>query len=175
MRGPLALLVIGLTLIVGRGAQAQTAPAKIDEVQVSGPARSAAARPTDAGQISAATTSGAVSAGQIAAAPGAGSLAPSQLTAPTHSTESSSPVSRLNQGRNVSVTAIAGHDRCDPVAGQQADRSGCDRIIENRADEFSTPAPPPPATVVNTDAPAPDIVNDIVNGGTGTVVTLPKP
>ena len=174
MRGAFSIVVAGLMLIAGACA-AQSTATSVDESQIPPAARSQAARPMDAGQISAPTATTDVSAGQIVAGPRTAATGASQLTARSRQVDSSLSMSTPAQGRNTNMAVVKGHDRCDPAAGKQADSAGCDQIIENRADEFTPPATGASASIVNTDAAAPDIVKDIVNGGTGTVVTLPKP
>jgi hypothetical protein len=79
----------------------------------------------------------------------------------------------VGQGRNPSVAAVDGHDRCDPTAGTSADQAACAHILDQRANEFSNGAAAPPPTQVPTDASSSGLVNDVVTGGTGTVVPLP--
>jgi hypothetical protein len=174
VRGAPAILATGFFLIAGPCA-AQSAATSVDESQIPQGARSQAARPMDAGQISAPAASSDVSAGQIVATPRTAAIGANQLTARSRGVDPGPSVSTPAQGRNTNVAVVKGHDRCDPAAGKQADSAGCDQLIENRADEFTAPATDASAKVVNTDAAAPDIVKDIVNGGTGSVVTLPKP
>ena len=162
-------------MLIAGACAAQSTATSIDESQIQPAAGSQATRPMDAGQISGPAASQDVSAGQIAAGPRTGATGASQLTTRSRQVDSSLSMSTPAQGRNTSIDVVKGHDRCDPAAGRQADSAGCDQIIENRADEFTPPATGASASVVNTDAAAPDIVKDIVNGGTGTVVTLPKP
>jgi hypothetical protein len=174
VHGALAILAAGFVLVAGPCA-AQSTATSVDESQIAPTAGSQTARPMDAGQISAPAAGSDISAGQIVATPRTAAIGANQLTVRSRGVDPGPSVSSPAQGRNTNVTLVKGHDRCDPAAGKQADSADCDQIIENRADEFAPPATGASASVVNTDAAAPDIVKDIVNGGTGTVVTLPKP
>jgi hypothetical protein len=174
VRGALAILAAGSFLIAGPCA-AQSTATSVDESQITPTTRSQTARPMDAGQISGPAASSDVSAGQIVATPRTAAIGANQLTARSRGVDPGPSMSTPAQGRNTNMAVVRGHDRCDPAAGKQADSTGCDQIIENRVDEFTPPATGAAATVVNTDAAAPDIVKDIVNGGTGSVVSIPKP
>jgi hypothetical protein len=170
VRGAFPVILAGLLLIGASRAQAQASRA--DETQAPSIAGSQPSPVTDTGQISSPATASDVNTGQAPGPSHAASTAASQLSGTSRAAEAPAPVSTPAQGRNTSLTAVDGHDRCDAAARRQADRSGCDRIIEKRADEFASPPPPSP-TISNPDTPAPDLVNDILNGGTGSVVALP--
>jgi hypothetical protein len=159
MRAGVAALTIGLWLggasFAGAEPASQTPSVAAADQIAAGPV----ATDIDAGQISGASLKAATSINQLSGAQPRVE-APAQL--PSHS-----------QGRDTSVGAIGGHDRCDPAAGASAHRPDCARIIDNRADEFAHAGDDQAAPAVNANAPAASMVNDIVNGGTGTIVTLP--
>lgn len=160
-----AFLGLAIALVSGPCAYAATPTDQIG-------ADSSPSSATDAGQISVPARAGDLNAGQISASPSAPTGA-RQLTKAPPNVDAPAPLSTASQGRNTSIAAVKGHDRCDATPGRPAQRPECARIIENRVEEFSAPAPDQTAAKVDPDATASGLVNDIVNGGTGTVVTLP--
>ena len=113
---------------------------------------------------------GAVSADQIGGA-GATAVGASQLSSTMASVSAPPPLSRPSQGRDTNVAAIRGHDRCDPAAPTSG-QAACDNILDQKGDQFAPPEQET-AKTANTDAPADDLVNNIVSSGTGTVVIAP--
>jgi hypothetical protein len=154
-------------------ANAQVSANMVD-VQMSGAERARTAQATDVGQISTVSGRADMAAGQIAAPRKAAVIDAGQLTNVGPTAEATPSLSSKAEGRNTRVGMVGGHDRCDAAAGASADRSGCDRIPDGRADEFGAVRSQNVPIVVDPDAPAPDLVDDIVNGGTGTVVSVPK-
>jgi hypothetical protein len=148
-----------------------------------GRATSQTAADTAAGQIAPAAGKTTAGADQIAPAPGGAANADqigasssttvgaSQLSSTMASVSAPPALSRPSQGRDTNVSAIHGHDRCDPAAPTSG-QAACDNILDQKGDQF---APPEQATAktANTDAPADDLVNNIVSSGTGTVVIAP--
>jgi hypothetical protein len=168
-------LLVALVLAPGAawGAAAQTSQTNIDQAQFPAAAKARNPRGTDPGQISAPARRADLGEAQIAAPPKTGATDAAQLTPAAPTAEASAALSTPNQGRNTNLGAVGGHDRCDPAETPHADHSGCDQIIDNHADAFAN-VRRSDAAIVDPDAPAPNIVNDIVNGGTGTVVSIPK-
>jgi hypothetical protein len=113
----------------------------------------------------------AADAGQISTAKPNGG-APAQLTAAKPRADAPPALSTVAQSRDATASPIKGHDRCDPANGASANRPECDDILDRKADQFD---PPEQATAqtVDPDASASSLVNHIVNGGTGSVVTAP--
>jgi hypothetical protein len=142
-------------------------------VLAAGAARAAPPDPAasvTAGQVSA-PRSTAVGADQIAA-PQAGVTSEQQLSRTLAPVDAPSGGSTPGRGRDTTVARIGGHDHCDP-ATPGADKSPeCARILEQNADAFAQSQPVAPAPV-DTNANATGLVDSIVNGGTGSVVTLP--
>jgi hypothetical protein len=141
--------------------------ASVDAGQISAPAGPA----VGSGQIPASVRPGSVDAGQISSSQP--SVAPpAQISSTLASVSAPPPLSTEAQSRDTKASAIRGHDRCDPAAGASAEQPACANILDQKADQF----PPPPtadAKVANPDAPASSLVNDIVTGGTGSVVQPP--
>ena len=157
------LTVAAILAATASAAVADPSPSSaVDASQISQPlnpdgsARRAASA-ADAGQISAPKPNGA---------------APAQLTAAKPRADAPPALSTAAQSRDATTAPIKGHDRCDPANGASARQSECDNILDQKGDQFS---PPEQATArtADTDAPASNLVNDIVNGGTGSVVTAP--
>lgn len=169
-----------LLLLAAAQAAPDSASDKVGASEIGRPAAS----PTEAGQISAPAAS--TDAGQISTAAGSPvdggqitgrtrSLASEPQLSPTlQKVEAPPPLSSSDQSRNTATAAIHGHDHCDPAAGPSSNAPDCARILDNRADEFANTEPAGPAPV-DTDKSQTGLVDDIVNGGTGTVVTLPPP
>jgi len=174
MRGALTALTVGLLLIGGFRAEAQTPPSRADEVLAPAPPTSQISSGTDTGQVAARPGAADVSAGQITTPSGDAATAPNQLTGTRPRADAPPPLSARSQGRNTNIAVVKGHDRCDPAAGASAGRPECARIIDNRADAFAGAPEDQLAPVVHSDAPASSMVNDILNGGTGSVVALPS-
>jgi len=127
---------------------------------------------TDAGQISSGDASS-VGASQIST-PTATTSAPPQVSSSKLNASAPPALSNVGQGRNAAVAPIKGHDRCDAAAGGSAAQPECANILDNRSDDFTNtsqtaavPQTPP------TDKTSSGLVDDVVNGGTGTVVPLP--
>jgi hypothetical protein len=169
-------LAIGLVLALGAAwsATAQTTQTNIDQAQLPSPAKTPGAQVMDPGQISPPARRADLGAAQIGGAPKAGATDAAQLTQAAPTAEATPGLSTPNQGRNTRLGAVGGHDRCDPAEATRADAATCDQIIDNHADAFANTPRRPDAAIVDPDAPAPNIVNDIVNGGTGSVVSIPK-
>ena len=64
-----------------------------------------------------------------------------QLSARTKATQSPQPISKPADGRRAAVDIVEGEDRCDPAREDRSRRRRCADVIENRAAEFSRPAP----------------------------------
>jgi hypothetical protein len=96
----------------------------------------------------------------------------SQLTPATGQPTAPAQITRPAAGRNTQVSAVAGHDRCDP-ASPEAKAPECARIPENRPDDFQAGPTDATTNTVDPNAPSQDLVNGILSGGTGTVVQLP--
>jgi hypothetical protein len=169
-------VAMGLVLALGVtwSATAQTTQTTIDQAQLPSAARGPNGQATDPGQIAPPARHADLGAAQIGGAPKAGGIDAAQLTQTAPTAEAAPGLSTPNQGRNTRLGAVGGHDRCDPAETHPADHAACDQIIDNHADAFATTPRRPDAAIVDPDAPAPNIVNDIVNGGTGTVVSIPK-
>ena len=95
-----------------------------------------------------------------------------QLTSPRNHATAPAQVTHPAAGRNTQVSAVVGHDRCDP-ASPQAKSPDCARIPENRPDDFQAGPTDATTNTVDPSAPSQDLVNGILSGGTGTVVQLP--
>ena len=152
MRGALIAPLLWLGLL--GAAAAQPHAASIDANQISSPQRGAD-----------------VGASQIGAA-GTGLTATGQLTQTKPTSEAAPSLSTPGQGRNTAVAAVKGHDHCDPAAGHSAAHPDCAHIIDNRGAEFANQTPDQAAPAVHADASSDGLVDDVVNGGTGTVVVL---
>jgi hypothetical protein len=173
MRGTLAALAVGLVLTGGVRAEAQASPSRADDARAPAPPTSQISSGTDTDQISSPAGGAGVTAGQIGGPSRGAAIAPSQLTRPLPRADAPSPLSAPGQGRNTSIAAVKGHDRCDPAGGASANQPECARIIDNRANEFAAPAQEQSQPAVHPDATSSGLVNDILNGGTGSVVVLP--
>ncbi len=173
MRGDLTALIIGLWLAGASFANAQSSPSRADEALAPAPIASRTPSAAVADQIVAKPVAVDIDAGQITGASGKAATAANQLSGSQARADAPPQLSARGQGRNTDIAAIRGHDRCDPAAGASARRPECAWIIDNRADEFARPGGDQTAPVVHADAPPSSMVNDIVNGGTGTIVALP--
>jgi hypothetical protein len=127
----------------------------------------------DTGQIVAARRAADVSAGQIIQPSQASAISASQLTRSLPRADAPAPLSTPAQGRNTSITAVKGHDRCDPAWTAGASKADCARIIDNRAGEFAPSAPDQSEPIVHPAGTSSGLVDDILNGGTGSIVVLP--
>ncbi|HEY5006793.1 MAG TPA: hypothetical protein VII42_02245 [Caulobacteraceae bacterium] len=173
MQGGLAALTIGLWLGGASFADAQTSPSRADEALAPAPIVAPIPSAAVADQIAARPVAADVDAGQITGASGKSATAANQLTGSRPRADAPPQLSARGQDRSTNIAAVRGHDRCDPAAGASARRPECARIIDNRADEFARPGDDQTAPVVHADAPPSSMVDDIVNGGTGTIVALP--
>jgi hypothetical protein len=159
------LVGLALAAALSTGAATDGSPAdKTSAPNISAPTSSS----TDAGQI-ASPHGGAATAGQIST--GGAATSAGQITTPTSNVSGTTQLSPTVY--SVNAAAIRGHDRCDPAAGASAGSAECRNTLEQHADQFAPPAEVAP--VANTDAPAANLVNDIVNSGTGSVVVAPTP
>jgi hypothetical protein len=174
MRGALAALTVGLLLTCNAPVSAQTSPSLADDVRAPELPTSQASPGVAAAQIATGRGAADVSAGQIVTPSGGRALAPAQLVGQGPRADAPARLSDPSQDRNINVAIVKGHDRCDPAAGASARRPECARIIDNRTDAFAGAPEDHLAPVVHSDAPASSMVNDILNGGTGTVVALPS-
>ncbi len=155
-----SLAGLGLALLIAAAtASAQPAPspqASVTEGQVPPPQGSA----VDTDQISPTTTK----------------VTQSQLSAIMRTADAPNGPTTVGQGRNAAVAPIKGQDHCDAAVEGAAAKPECAAILDRQAASF-TPPPPAPSSAapVNTNTDATGLVDSIVNGGTGTVVTLPSP
>jgi len=148
------LTVLGLALFLGSAAAAQPIAPIADTAQISTPAGKAD-----------------VGAGEITTGAGDAATPPAQLTRPARRADAPADLSARQQGRNLALPQVKGRDRCDPAAGAGADTATCVRIMQDQS--AWPPAPSStPAVTVNPNATPAGLVNDIVNGGTGSVVVL---
>lgn len=112
-------------------------------------------------------------AAQIASAPSSAVSTP-QLSQVLHTADAPSGPATVADGRSATVAPIKGHDHCDAAAPGGADKPECKQILDAKADTFTPSVALQPAPV-DTRVDSSDLVNTIVNGGTGTVVSLPPP
>jgi hypothetical protein len=115
----------------------------------------------------------AVQTGQLSV-PSTGQTSAEQLSTTMASAAAPPALSTPAEGRNAQTAPIHGHDRCDPAAGSSAVQPACAHILDGTAGQFSAPTTET-ARTANPDAPASALVNDIVGGGTGSVVIAPAP
>jgi hypothetical protein len=159
MRGHGRLLVIGIGLgLLGVTTAASTR---------AGPS----ATDADAGQISAHPRSD-VSTGQIGGPARGQASAPRQVSGSGRTAAAPPPLSSPSQGRNTAVGVVSGHDRCDPTAAS-AQSPECAQIADRKPDELAPEPASQAPTIADTQSDSASLVNSILSGGTGTVVTLP--
>ena len=64
-----------------------------------------------------------------------------QLTNGAPTAQAPEALSHPAEGRTAAVERVAGKDRCDPAIPKEKQSDECERIIENRADEYQRPSP----------------------------------
>ena len=159
MRAPAAVACLAACSLAGHAALAQAPPPR----QAS----------TAADQIGAAPARGDISAGQLSSTAKAGAAAAAQVTSVRPRIDAPPPLAGA-QRRDTRVAPVAGHDRCDPALAGPEREADCTAIAERRADDFAGPTQDRSAVAVDPAKPPADLVDGIVNGGTGSVVQLPK-
>lgn len=96
-----------------------------------------------------------------------------QIPPPAEGTGVAAGAKGAERPRSVVVAPVRGQDRCDPATRGQSRPVDCDAILDRRAADFGTGTSQPVPADPNRSAAG--LVDDVVNGGTGTVVTLPPP
>ena len=106
---------------------------------------------------------------------GAATVGEGQLS--ERSRDVTAPLSGLTptDGRSTSIAGVDGRDRCEGNSSSPAVTEACAHILDSRAADFPGPDRSGPAATFDPDKDASGLVDDVVNGGTGTVVTLPSP
>ena len=168
------VVALAFAAVAPQAGLAQSTDTKAAWIEPPATSTAAPSQTTDPGQISTRTIRTDLGPAQIAPAPKVGAVDAAQLVTSGPSVDASPSLSTPSQGRNTRVGVVGGHDRCDPAEARPSDSTDCDQIIERRADAFAAPHRRTDPAMVDPDAPAPNIVNDIVNGGTGTIVSMPK-
>ena len=150
-----------LAAVLAGAASAQTASpaptgaAKITETQIAAPARTA------------------IGADQVSAPASSAAVGTQQLSQVMRTTDAPVGPGTVADSRDTSAAPIKGRDHCDAPANAPV-KAECAQILDSRADNFATAQPEQPAPV-DTQTSSTNLVDTIVNGGTGTVVTLPPP
>jgi hypothetical protein len=161
------MLALGAAVTGATGVRAQSA-------QSASPPPPSPQASVNAGQV-ATPNSSSVDTDQISPTRAA-SVGQTQVNGSGRTADAPAGPSSVSQGRNAAVAPIKGRDHCDPAAGSTTAKPECAQILDQRADSFNgapAPQPAPVDTSARTDSSS--LVDSIVNGGTGTVVTLPPP